>query len=264
MKIIAYLLAITINVYTIYYVTNLFASDLFKHYLKLIAIPPDTYKPRLYPDFNYNQTSYNLDYNKLQIKYGRQADYELILKIGRGRFSEVYQAIHIPSDTKVVVKVLKPVKRNRITKEIKILQLLSGGPNIIKLLDLVRDPVSKAPSLVFEYIENQDFRTLFAQFNDFDIRYYTYKIFEALNYAHSKGIFHRDLKPYNIIINHEKLELRVIDWGLADYYFPGKEYGNSVGTLHYQPPESFTDNLMYHHSFDSWSTGCILAGLVIF
>jgi casein kinase II subunit alpha len=39
-----------------------------------------------------------------------------------------------------VIKTLKPVKKKKIKREVKILQNLAGGPNIIKLLDTVRDP----------------------------------------------------------------------------------------------------------------------------
>ncbi len=38
------------------------------------------------------------------------------------------------------------------------------------------------------------------------------------------GIMHRDVKPINIIINHATKELRLIDWGLADFYKDGQEY----------------------------------------
>ena len=41
----------------------------------------------------------------------------------------------------------------QIKREIKILQNLFGGPNVIQLLDVVRDPQSKTPSLVFEYVQ---------------------------------------------------------------------------------------------------------------
>lgn len=46
----------------------------------------------------------------------------------------------------------------QIKREIKILQNLYGGPNVIKLLDCVRDPQSKTPSLIFEYVNNTDFK----------------------------------------------------------------------------------------------------------
>lgn len=88
-------------------------------------------------------------------------------KLGRGKYSEVFEAINITSNEKVVVKILKvrvkvtsslchwvilvsltlscftikPVKKKKIKREIKILENLRGGPNIISLIDIVKDPV---------------------------------------------------------------------------------------------------------------------------
>ncbi len=71
----------------------------------------------------------------------------------------------------------------QIKREIKILQNLCGGPNIIKLLDVVRDPVSRTPSLVFEFVDNTDFKTLYPTLNDHDIRYYMYELLKVRNEA---------------------------------------------------------------------------------
>lgn len=57
-------------------------------------------------------------------------NYELIRKVGRGKYSEVFEATHVVKDEKCVVKVLKPVKKKKIKREIKILQNLCGGPNV--------------------------------------------------------------------------------------------------------------------------------------
>jgi len=51
----------------------------------------------------------------------------------------VFEGINIVNYQKCVIKVLKPVKKKKIKREIKILQNLSGGPNIVGLLDVVRD-----------------------------------------------------------------------------------------------------------------------------
>lgn len=59
---------------------------------------------------------------------------------GRGKYSEVFEGINIVNYQKCVVKVLKPVKKKKIKREIKILQNLAGGPNVVALLDVVRDP----------------------------------------------------------------------------------------------------------------------------
>ena len=61
-------------------------------------------------------------------------NYELIRKVGRGKYSEVFEAMHVVKDHKCVVKVLKPVKKKKIKREIKILQNLCGGVNVITLL----------------------------------------------------------------------------------------------------------------------------------
>lgn len=68
------------------------------------------------------------------------------------------------------------VKKKKIKREIKILQNLSNGPNIVKLIEVVRDPSSKTPSLIFEYIDNVDFKILYPKLTDFDVRYYIYEI----------------------------------------------------------------------------------------
>jgi casein kinase II subunit alpha len=54
----------------------------------------------------------------------------------------VFEGVAVEGDEekRCVIKVLKPVKKKKIKREIKILQNLSGGPNVIQLLDIVRDP----------------------------------------------------------------------------------------------------------------------------
>lgn len=51
----------------------------------------------------------------------------------------MFEGINVVNYQKCVIKVLKPVKKKKIKREIKILQNLSGGPNIVALLDVVRD-----------------------------------------------------------------------------------------------------------------------------
>ncbi len=73
---------------------------------------------------------------------------------------------------------------------------------------------------------------------------------------------HRDVKPHNIMIDHEKRELRLIDWGLAEFYFPDKEYNVRVASRYFKGPELLVDNEIYDYSLDIWSLGCMFAGMV--
>ena len=88
---------------------------------------------------------------------------------------------------------------------------------------------------------------------DMDVRIYIYKILEALEYSHSHGIMHRDVKPLNIVIDNETKQLKLIDWGLADFYHPEKEYNVRVASRYYKGPELLVDDKAYHYSLDIWS-----------
>jgi casein kinase II subunit alpha len=62
-----------------------------------------------------------------------------VKKVGRGKYSEVFEGVNIANQQKCIIKVLKPVKKKKIKREVKILQNLAGGPNVIHLYDIVRD-----------------------------------------------------------------------------------------------------------------------------
>ena len=133
-------------------------------------------------------------------------------KVGRGKYSEVFEGVNVHNNQKCIIKILKPVKKKKvrhvciqmpciaqehhkakgssvrvhaqlschqIKREIKILQNLCGGPNVIKLLDVVRDPQSKTPSLIFEYVNNTDFKVLYPNLVDYDIRYYIFELLKV-------------------------------------------------------------------------------------
>ncbi|RPA88155.1 Pkinase-domain-containing protein [Ascobolus immersus RN42] len=202
------------------------------------------------------------DYDSVNIQWGVQDNYEVVRKIGRGKYSEVFEGINIQNYQKCVIKVLKPVKKKKIKREIKILQNLSGGPNIVSLLDVVRDNQSKTPSLIFEYVNNTDFRTLYPKLEDMDVRYYIFELLKALDYCHSKGIMHRDVKPHNVMIDHEKRKLRLIDWGLAEFYHPGTDYNVRVASRYFKGPELLVDFQEYDYSLDMWSLGAMFASMI--
>ena len=104
--------------------------------------------------------------------FGPQDDFEFTMKLGRGRYSEVFRGVDLLQNKDVVMKILKPVKKIKVRREIKILQTLRGGPFVIDLYDTVADPSTRTPSLVFEYVENMDFRTLWSLLTLEDIQTY--------------------------------------------------------------------------------------------
>uniref|UniRef100_A0A8C4QBS7 non-specific serine/threonine protein kinase n=1 Tax=Eptatretus burgeri TaxID=7764 RepID=A0A8C4QBS7_EPTBU len=223
---------------------------------------PVSSRSRVYTDVNTHRPREYWDYESHVVEWGNQDDYQLVRKLGRGKYSEVFEAINITNNEKVVVKILKPVKKKKIKREIKILENLRGGPNIISLLDVVKDPVSRTPALVFEHVNNTDFKQLYQTLTDYDIRFYMYEILKALDYCHSMGIMHRDVKPHNVMIDHENRKLRLIDWGLAEFYHPAQEYNVRVASRYFKGPELLVDYQMYDYSLDLWSLGCMLASMI--
>lgn len=201
-------------------------------------------------------------FENYELNYGYSDDYEIVKRIGSGKYSQVYEGINIVNDKEVIIKVLKPVKKRKIRREVAILKLLKDHENIVKLIDVIVDPSSKTPSFVYEKIENVDFKILFPKLTGFEIKFYMYKVLEGLAYAHSKGIMHRDIKPHNIIINPKEKVLKIIDWGLAEVYSDKMEYSVRVASRFYKSPELLVENAKYDYSMDIWSFGCMLAGLI--
>jgi serine/threonine protein kinase len=77
-------------------------------------------------------------------------------------------------------------------------------------------------------------QVLYPTFKDRDVRFYMFQLLRALDFAHSKGVMHRDVKPHNIMIDHTAKQLRLIDWGLAEFYFPEREYNTRVASRYFK------------------------------
>jgi len=64
------------------------------------------------------------------------------------------------------------------------------------------------------------------------------------------------------MIDHGMRKLRVIDWGLAEFYFPNRDYNVRVASRYFKGPELLVDHQTYHYALDLWSLGAMMAGMI--
>jgi len=219
-------------------------------------------RSRVYADVNVQRPVEYSDTSRVHVHWGNRDDYKAGRFLGHGKFGDAFKAIRNRDNQVCVLKVLRgTMSTTRIRREVKALQNLRKGPNIVRLLDVVRDDKGLNKSLVFEYVNNTSYRRLYESFTDYDVRYYIFQVLKALDYAHSNGIMHRDIKPSNLAIDHQNRKLRVIDWGMCEYYRPGQKYPTSVTTIAYKGPELVLGLRMYpyDYSLDIWCLGLTLA-----
>lgn len=114
---------------------------------------------------------------------------------------------------RVVIKSFKSLKMYSIQREIKIMTDVQGHPNISPLLDVIQK--DKKISLIFQRFAVAPTSLLFKRTNDVGNKFFLYQTLYALDYVHSKGIIHADMKPANIITNPKTKMLKIIDWGLS-------------------------------------------------
>ncbi len=101
---------------------------------------------------------------------------------------QVFEGVDSSNEESCVIKVLKPVAKKKIKREIKILRNLAGGPNVVRLMDIVHDPPSRSNSLVMEYVENTDWKDLFGTLTEMEIKFYLFQLLRvsaALHLAYS-------------------------------------------------------------------------------
>lgn len=66
----------------------------------------------------------------------------------------------------------------------------------------------------------------------------------------------------NIVVDHSKRQLKLIDWGLSEFYIPNKDYNVRVASRPFKGPELLVDYKYYDYSLDIWSLGCIFGSMV--
>lgn len=188
--------------------------------------------------------------------------------VGKGTYGVVYKAKMKDTAKMVALKKIKLDLEDEgipstALREISLLKELVH-PNIVQLIDVEHQQNPSKLYLVFEWLD-RDLRNYLDNSTRMSpqlLRSYMSQLLQGLDYCHAHSVFHRDLKPQNLLIDANGM-LKIADFGLARAFsLPFRTYTHEVVTLWYRAPEILLGQKRYGLPVDMWSVGTIFAEMV--
>jgi serine/threonine protein kinase len=197
--------------------------------------------------------------------------YEIEKTLGRGAMGVVYLARDPIIDRRVALKTLRvdldiehaEEFRERFVREARAAGRLNH-PGIVTVHDVGEDPETGLMYIAMEHVEGQDVKQLLAsgrRFRPSESARIVADIAIALDYAHSLGVVHRDVKPANIILTADG-SAKITDFGIARLETSNLTVeGQFIGTPNFMSPEQITGKKVDGRS-DIFSLGVVLFTLL--
>ena len=206
-------------------------------------------------------------------KIAKLGRYEVVSELGKGAMGIVYLARDPVIGRMVAIKTIRASVggdeedtqefRERFVREAQTAGILSH-PNIVTIHDIGEDPDTQTSFIAMEYIEGKNVKSLLVEKTRFpfeQISEIVAEVAEALDYAHRKGIIHRDVKPANIIITTDG-KVKITDFGIAKIASSNlTTTGQFLGTPNYMSPEQVSGSPVDGRS-DLFSLGVVLYELL--
>lgn len=198
--------------------------------------------------------------------------YLVLDKIGAGGMGQVFKAAHKLMRRTVAIKVLprtalaSPEAVERFQREVEAAARLEH-PNIVMAFDA--DEAAGLHFLVMQYIDGKDLATIVKEQGPLAVDAaidYILQAARGLAYAHQHGVIHRDVKPANLLVDHEGT-VKMLDLGLARLTAGSSDAGLTcagqvLGTVDYMAPEQGADIHQADGRADIYALGCTLFTLL--
>lgn len=197
--------------------------------------------------------------------------YEILRELGRGAMGIVYLGRDPKIDRPVAIKCLRPnlteeqaKAKERFQQEILALGRLIH-PNIVTIFDAGDDPQTEREFIVMEYIEGVSLAELLKKgegLSPDQVRSIGIQVCHALDFAHTKGVIHRDIKPGNILLSPSLSRAKITDFGIARID-KGTQAPTDrlLGTPQYMSPEQCNGGRLDGRS-DLFAVGALLYELL--
>jgi len=191
--------------------------------------------------------------------------------VGNGSFGVVFQTKLAPSGEDAAIKRVLQDKRFK-NRELQIMRIVRH-PNIVELKAFYYSNGERKDevylNLVQEYVPETVYRAS-RYFNKMkttmpiiEVKLYIYQLFRALAYIHSQGICHRDIKPQNLLLDPKDGVLKLCDFGSAKILVENEPNVSYICSRYYRAPELIFGATNYTTKIDVWSTGCVMAELML-
>ena len=194
-------------------------------------------------------------------------DYIIKKTIGSGTFSTVKLGTHRITQKKVAIKILDKNKiesRDDLERIIREMQILTEmhNPFVIKVYKIYEDKNNFL--IIMEYCEGGELFNYIVKkkrLSEEEASYFFFQLINGIEYIHSKGIAHRDLKPENLLLSKNKI-LKIIDFGLSNFYDGTKRLQTPCGSPCYASPEMVKGKRYDGFNIDIWAIGVILFAML--
>jgi len=196
--------------------------------------------------------------------------FTILRRLGRGGMGAVYEGHDPALDRRVAIKTLTTdaiadaESRGRFEREARAAAKLAH-PNIVTVFELGNFGGKEKPYIVMEYLEGTDVAALVSGNRSVPLAEaldIVAQLCRALDFAHLKGVVHRDVKPANIRYLDDG-QIKIMDFGIARVEGGHQitKSGVMIGTLHYMSPEQIRGEKLDGRT-DIFSVGCILYELL--